>query len=166
MRKISVYGIEYLIYISCKCLRISSFINLKTLTNCEKIEYEEPIGKLSELDDLYIAKMKEVLKERGIYGILFENYPPHLSPVGVYYGANEPDNVAWMLKFEQGFLADIDQQRESDWTDYFADKRVWMQVEDLMDEDDEFNFSGGRAYLYDDIYDSICRAINECADEE
>jgi len=37
----------------------------------KKIEYEEPVGKLSELDDLYIAKMKEVLKERGIYGILF-----------------------------------------------------------------------------------------------
>lgn len=161
----------------------------------KKIEYEEPIGKLSELDDLYIAKMKEVLKERGIYGILFENYPPHLSPIGVYYGANEPDNVAWMLKFEQGkiylalydenrtfdlendlcftkeqyeqgILADIDQQRETNWADYFADKRAWMQVEDLMDDDDEFNFSGGRAYLYDDIYENICMAINECADEE
>lgn len=160
-----------------------------------KIIYEEQVGKLSELDDLYIAKMKEALGERNIYGILFYDNPPHYHPSGVYYGENDPNFVSYMLKFEQdriylalydedrsldsdksvcftkeqykqGILAELDQEWGSDWAEYFANEDAWKQVEDLMDEDDEFNFSGGRAYLYADIYECICETINECADEE
>ena len=69
--------------------------------------------------------------------------------------------------YEQGALADLDQQNDSNWRAYFADESVWLNLKDLFnDEWDENNFSGARAYVYDDIYNSICRAINDCADEE
>ena len=159
----------------------------------KKIVYEEPVGKLRELDDLYISKMKEALKERNIYGILFYDNSPHYHPSGVYYDENDPEFLSYMLKFEQdkiylalydedrslnsdkavcftkeqyeqGILAELDQDWESDWAEYFADEDAWTQVEDLMEEHDEFNFSGGRAYLYDDIYEHICETINEFVD--
>ena len=163
----------------------------------KKIKYEEPVGRLSELDDLYLDTIKKALDERNIYGILFYNNPPRLHPAAIVEGDNEPFLTAYMLKYEngkinyapydedheplelqnefcftkeqyeQGALADLDQQNGSNWGAYFADESVWLNLKDLFnDEWDENNFSGARAYVYDDIYNSICRAINDCADEE
>lgn len=163
----------------------------------KRINYEEPIGKLSEMDDLYLDTIKKALEERNIYGILFYNEAPRLHPVAIVYRENEPPHTSYMLKYEngeiscatydedreplelenefcftkeqyeQGVLADLDQLKGTNWGTYFADDSVWLNLEDLFsDRWDENNFSGARAYVYDDIYRSVCYAINECADEE
>ena len=41
----------------------------------KKIKYEQPVGKPSEMIDLYKAKIKEALDERNIAAIYFGNAP-------------------------------------------------------------------------------------------
>ena len=163
----------------------------------KRINYEEPIGKLSEMDTLYLEVIKKALEERNIYGILFYNDAPRLLPAAIVQGENEGAFTAYMLKcengkisyapydedhepldlenefcftreqYEQGVLADLDQQNDTNWMTFFEDKSVWLNLKDLFDDEwDDNNFSGARAYVYDDIYRSVCNAINECADEE
>lgn len=160
----------------------------------KKIEYNELVGTLRELEDLYIQKIKEALTERGIYGILFSDDRPACCAAGILQGADEPEYTFAMIKIEKGklyvslyddeyennyvenavcFTAEqykdgvldkIDQQDDSNWAKYFADKNVWREVSDIFDYEEEC--CGARAFVLDGIYKSVCIAINECADEE
>lgn len=159
----------------------------------KKIVYEEPIGKLRELEGIYLEKIKEALEERDIYGILFSDDRPACCAAAILQGADEPEYTFAMIKIEkgklyvslyddeyennyvenavcftaeqykEGILGQIDQCDDSNWEKYFADKEAWREVSDIFDYEEEC--CGSRALVLDNIYECVCTAINECANE-
>ena len=69
--------------------------NLKP-TTMKKIKYEEPVGKISEMIDLYRAKIKEALEERNIAVVYFGNAPATNPNDEDYFDCYE------MLRYENG----------------------------------------------------------------
>ncbi len=160
----------------------------------KKIEYESPRGTLRELEGMYLKKIEEAFEERNILGILFSDYSPAYCAAAIIQGAEEYWHTISMMKFENGkiyislndeeyegayvdtavcftkeeyengVLRDVDNQYSTNWSKYFADERAWQEVGDMFDYEEEC--CGARAFVLDNIYDCICSAINECADEE
>lgn len=62
----------------------------------KKIKYEQPVGKPSEMIDLYKAKIKEALDERNIAVIYFGNAPATNPNDEDYFDGYE------LLKYENG----------------------------------------------------------------
>lgn len=159
----------------------------------KKIEYKEPVGTLRELEGMQLKKIKEAFEDRNILGILFEDCPAY-SAAAILQGANEPWFTISMMKFEagkvyvslydekyeeayvdtavcftkeeyeKGILQDLDEQNQTNWAKYYADERTWKEVEDMFDYEEEC--CGARAFVLDGIYECVCKAINECTDEE
>lgn len=159
----------------------------------KKIEYEELVGTLRELEGLYYQKIKEVLTERDIYGILFSDDRPACCAAAILQGADEPEYTFAMVKIEkgklyvslnddeyednyvenavcftaeqykEGILDKIDQQDDSNWAKHFADIKAWRELSKIFDYEEEC--CGARAFVLDGIYKSVCIAINECADD-
>ena len=142
----------------------------------KKIKYEQPVGKLSGMIDLYRAKIKEALEERDIAVVYFGSNAPATNP-------NDEEGFLCfeMLKYVNGEmqLAEVNdwdnlgdsseeptiltkEQVESGKLDEchlaeaFADA-AWEYWDDVAQEG---------AHSWDSLYYCLCGAINECANEE
>ena len=135
----------------------------------KKIMYEQPVGKPSEMIDLYKAKIKEALDERNIAAIYFGNAPATNPNDEDYFDGYE------LLKYENGEML----LAKADGLDDYPEKSTVLtkeQVEAGALKNSHFAVAYENAdwCLWDDVeqeganswdslYYCLCEAINECA---
>ena len=138
----------------------------------KSIKYEEPVGKISELIDLYRAKIKEALEERNIAVVYFGNAPATNPNDEDYFDCYE------LLKYENGEM----QLAVADGLDDYPDESTILTKE--QGESGELKgchfaeaFANADWQYWEDIereganswnslYYCLCEAINEVAKQE
>ena len=137
----------------------------------KSIKYEAPAGQISEMIDLYRAKIKEALDERNIAVIYFGNAPA-TNPNDDYFDCYE------MLKYENG---EMKLAVANGLDDYPEESTILTKEQVESGKLDECHFTKAftnadwkywedvereGANSWDSLYYCLCSAINECADEE
>ena len=138
----------------------------------KEIKYEEFSGKLSELADMYVAKIKEALDERNIVAIYFGNAPATNPSDEDYFDCYE------LLKYEDGEFMLAKAEGLDDYTESstiytkahvetgvlakskFAEAFANAEWESWGDVEQE------GANSWDSLYYCLCEAINEYASKK
>ena len=138
----------------------------------KNIKYEAPVGQISELIDLYRAKIKEALEERNIAVVDFGNAPATNPNDEDYFDCYE------LLKYENGEMqlavadglddypeestiltkeqVESGELKECHFAEAFANAD-WQYWEDIEQEG---------ANSWNSLYYCLCEAINEVAKQE